>query len=207
MKWDLQLQLVAAHDGHWILLLPLSELLLTFSKQRSCNSFSFTRLLTLLPFIFWQKVYLPDITPMTCLICVPKLPWSRTKLCKSPLFKQIFSRCVILAHFLSLSLHTISPPSFPSSPISLPIPFKNSTRSRSENAAAAYLLKYLYFSFMLYRLSQLCSLTQSEKDIELYVLFNLNKHAKSLRHLGETNRTSRLEDGTKRTCWLFLFKI
>lgn len=109
--------------------------------------------------IFWHKAYLPDVTPMTCLICVPKLPWSRTKLCKSPLFKQILSRCVILMHFLSLSVHTISPPSFPPAQFPFSFPSRIAHAVRSENAAAAHLLKYLYFSFMLYRLSQLCSLT------------------------------------------------
>lgn len=60
---------------------------------------------------------------------------------------------------------------------------------------------------MLFRLSQLCSPTQFEKDIKLYVLFNLNKRAKSPWHLGETNTSDGLGDGTKRICWLFLFKI
>lgn len=110
---------------------------------------------------FWLEAHLPHVTPMTCLICVPKLPWSRTKLYKSPLFKQILSRCVILMHFSSLPLHTISlcPPS-PPAPSLFPVPSRIVYAVRSENAAAAHLLKYLYFSFLLYRLTQLCFLTQ-----------------------------------------------
>lgn len=174
-----------------------------FSKQRSSKSSSFTRLLS----HFLAQGLPADVTPMTCLICVPKLPWSRTKLFKSPLFKQILSRCVILMHFLNLSLLTISPPSSPPAQFPFPFPSRIEHAVRSKNAADAHLLKYLYFSFLLYRLSQLCSLTQYEKNIKLYVLFNLNKHARSLQHLQETSTSDSLGDGTERIFWLFLFKI
>lgn len=98
--------------------------------------------------IFWHKAYLPDVTLMTCLICVPKLPWSRTKLCTSPLFKQILSRCVILTHF-SQSLFTYDL-SFPSSPICLSIPFKNSAYGKKQKCTSCSLVKI--FIFFIYAL-------------------------------------------------------
>lgn len=163
---------------------------------------------------FWLKAHLPHVTPMTSLICVPKLPWSRTKLCKSPLFKQILSRCVILMHFLRLPLRTISPSSFPSSPISLPSTFKNSICSKKWKCSSCSLIKiFIFFIYFIFFISALqiepvmLSDPILKKDIELYVLFNLNKHAESPWHLGETNTSDRLENRTKRMCWLFLFMI
>lgn len=154
--------------------------------------------------IFWLKAHLPHVTPMTCLICVPKLPWSRTKLCKSPLFKQILSRCVILTHFLSLPLHTVSLPSFPSSLISLPSTFKNNIWSKKWKCSSCSLVKiFIFFHFCFTDWPSYAFGPNIKKDTELYVLFNLNKHAKCPWHLGETNTSDRLEDGTKGMCWLF----
>lgn len=142
---------MAAHDGH--------QTPVTFSVRPAADvqQAEVTQVFQLHPpphtapsLIFWHRAYLPNVTPMTCLICIPKLPWSRTKLCKSPLFKQILSRCVILTHFLSLSLHTTSPSSFPSSPISLPIPFKNSARSKKWKYSSCSLVKI--FIFFIYAL-------------------------------------------------------
>lgn len=142
------------NDGHQILLPPRPGLLLVCGTQRSPKSSSITRPLTTLPIKFFGS-------RLTCPMLLLWHVWSVYPSChgvgqnfvnlhRSNRSSQVVS---FFRHFLSLPLHTISPPSFPSSLISLPSTFENSTCSKKWNAAAAHFLKYLYFSFLLYRLS------------------------------------------------------
>lgn len=110
----------AAANGIWLLFLPLHNCRCPASRQHAHLQ---PNLLSHIAssLIFWHKAYLPYATPVTCLICVPRLPWGRTKLCKSPPFKQILWRCgcIILTHFLILfTYHSSS-----LSPLQLNSPF------------------------------------------------------------------------------------
>lgn len=91
-------------------------------------------------------------------------------------------------HFLILSLHTILPPSFPSSWISLPVFFKNSAHRKKWKCSSCSLVKIFIFFICALEIESimLSDPIWKKKNREMYDLFNLNKYAES--HLRDKHK-------------------